>query len=483
MFETSCPDLFLDYFRVPYTVRPEGLAAPAPLCRIQVAAGRGPAGRTLWCLTTGAAQAAAGRPACYRLAEFSFFGHVVPGHLIRAVLPNRGDGWRPAQPITGPDGSPAAAIWRDDRGNVLLPFAPGEIMRNFWAERYQALGHSAASQAGRAAAGRAYYLVRPVLPRSLQLRLRRAYSRVQARSPFPHWPIEDSLHDLYRWLFAMLAELARTPVPLLAPWPAGRSWALVLTHDVETSIGYRDIGLLRDPERERGYRSSWNFVPLRYQVADDTLRALRREGCEVGVHGLRHDGRDLGSRRLLEERLPQIRAYAQSWGAVGFRSPATQRAWELMPSLGFDYDSSYPDTDPYEPQPGGCCSYLPYRNRGLVELPITMPQDHTLFSILQAPDGEVWLRKAQHLRQRGGMALLLTHPDYARDPRLAAAYRRLLDTFHGDGTAWHALPGEVATWWRERDVSVIVGDGAGWRIEGPAAARGRIMFAGHPYAG
>ena len=81
----------------------------------------------------------------------------------------------------------------------------------------------------------------------------------------------------------------------------------------------RNLDLLREPERELGYRSSWNFVPLRYQVPDDLVHALQREGCEVGVHGLRHDGRDLGSRRLLAKRLPLMREYADRWRAVGFR--------------------------------------------------------------------------------------------------------------------------------------------------------------------
>jgi hypothetical protein len=46
-----------------------------------------------------------------------------------------------------------------------------------------------------------------------------------------------------------------------------------------------------------------------------------------------------------------------------------------MPLLVFDYDSSYPDTDPYEPPPGGCCTWLPYFNEELIELPITLAQD------------------------------------------------------------------------------------------------------------
>ena len=91
-------------------------------------------------------------------------------------------------------------------------------------------------------------------------------------------------------------------------------------------------------------------MPERYAVADERVRALVADGFEVGVHGLRHDGRDLESLATLEKRLPAMRAWAERWGAVGFRSPATHRGWDLIPLLGFDYDSSYPDTDPFEPQ-------------------------------------------------------------------------------------------------------------------------------------
>jgi hypothetical protein len=265
-------------------------------------------------------------------------------------------------------------------------------------------------------------------------------------------------------------------VPFLGLWPGGRSWAFVLTHDVETATGYREMELLRQPERERGYRSSWNMVGSRYAVDDDTVTGLLADGCEVGVHGLRHDGRDLASRRLMNKRLPAMRRYAERWQAVGFRSPATQRAWDLMPLLGFDYDSSYSDTDPYEPQPGGCCSYLPFFNRSLVELPITLPQDHTLFTILDRQDAELWMRKAGHVRERGGMVLVLTHPDYAHDPRLAGGYRQLLDEFAGDGSAWHALPREVAAWWRRRAASVPRQAGGSWIVDGPASADGQVRF-------
>ena len=121
-----------------------------------------------------------------------------------------------------------------------------------------------------------------------------------------------------------------------------------------------------------------------------------------------------------------------------------------MPLLGFDYDSSYPDTDPFEPQGGGCCTWLPFFNQGMVELPLTMTQDHTLFVILRQPDERAWVEKAEFLRSRGGMALLDTHPDYLVDRDVLAAYARFLESFAQDDRAWKALPSEVSGWWRRR---------------------------------
>ena len=490
MFVASGSFAFFDYFRVPYRIQASqlehGHAGAAHFVHVlstKVDPDRDR--RSLYWVRADArpaAQSAAGRLGRYRLGHFTFFGHVVPDAAVPAMLPQSGPGWYQAESVRGAGGGQVASIWRDTGGNVFLPFDPGEVMRLFWSEGYREVGRSAWAASCRAVVMRGYYLARPAMPRSVQLRLRRLFARVQAASAFPRWPIEDSLHDFYGWLFEVAADLAGVPVPFLGPWPGGRSWALVLTHDVETAEGYRDMDLLRGPERSRGYRSSWNFVGARYRVDEETVRSLQDDGCEVGVHGLLHDGRDLAP-RLIHERLPAMWEHARRWNAVGFRSPATHRGWDLMPGLGFDYDSSYSDTDPYEPQAGGCCTFLPYFNRGMVELPITLAQDHTLFSILQHPDADLWWRKARHVRDRGGMVLVLTHPDYAHDPRLADGYRKLLDSFAGDDTVWHALPREVAAWWRKRAASTICADGDGWRIDGPASEDGRIRFAATAGAG
>jgi hypothetical protein len=144
-----------------------------------------------------------------------------------------------------------------------------------------------------------------------------------------------------------------------------------------------------------------------------------------------------------------------------------------MGSLPFEYDSSYPDTDPFEPQPGGCCSWLPYLNGGIVELPITLPQDHTVFVILRR-DGRLWIDKSELIRAAGGMALLITHPDYA-DAAITRAYRELLAHFADDASAWRALPVEVSRWWRRRSRSRLEPAGDGWRVVGPARDEATIL--------
>jgi hypothetical protein len=114
----------------------------------------------------------------------------------------------------------------------------------------------------------------------------------------------------------------------------------------------------------------------------------------------------------------------------------------------------------------------------MVELPITLPQDHTMFTILQRPDADLWMHKAEQLRDRHGMVLVLAHPDYARDPRLADGYRSLLEAFAIDETVWHALPKEVAAWWRRRSASMIARNSGRWAVVGPAANEGRVELAG-----
>jgi hypothetical protein len=120
-----------------------------------------------------------------------------------------------------------------------------------------------------------------------------------------------------------------------------------------------------------------------------------------------------------------------------------------MHEFGCLYDSSFPDTDPFEPQPGGCCSILPFFLRDLVELPITLLQDHTLFEILEQRTADVWISKVDWLVEHHGLVNVLVHPDYVDAHRLDV-YGQLLAHLKGQAGGWHALPREVASWWRLR---------------------------------
>jgi hypothetical protein len=481
MFSISEPFLFFDYFRVPAAVReretPVWLDAQNPLSGFgRVTPDEAPR-LLLWPQAERlAGEAGAPPPAEHRFGGATLFASVVPDETLRHWLFQTNRDWRPSAAIEDAGGSRVASVWTDESSNLVLPFDPGEVMTNFWSEAYR--GGDAARSDLRRLALRAYYFLRPAIPRGLQIAMRQRAAKVQGRQRFPRWPVEPSLHDFYDAIFALLAGLAGEAVPSISPWPHGRSWALVLTHDVETAAGVEKIPLLRELEAARGFRSSWNFVPERYATPDAVLDSLRQQDCEIGVHGLRHDGRDLGSLRILEQRLPTMRAYAERWSAVGFRSPATHRVWDWMPLLGFDYDSSSPDTDPYEPTPGGCCTWLPFFNRDLVELPITVVQDHTLFVILRGEDASAWQQKCDFLRDRGGMAVLLTHPDYAGGGSpLVNAYADLLDRYREDSTVWHVLPRDVAEWWRRRAASSIARRDGAWSVVGPAAADASITFA------
>lgn len=486
MFESTHEFGFFEYFRVPYHLV-DGKPSDGEFGRLWRTDN---SGRTLeWPLAQGIP--ADVRPARCTMDGKQFVARLVPEAVLRERLAASGREWRRHVDLLDLDGERVGSVWRDDAGSVVLPFDPAEVLQLFWSEGYQDAGSDGGlGRTARDMLLRVYYALRPVIPRPAQIAMRRVFTRVQEKVSFPDWPIEPALHDFFDWCFDLVVELADGPVPWLDVWPDGKSWALVLTHDVETEVGRQHRHLLRDLEREHGLVSSWNFVPLRYDVADAEVRAIQDEGCEVGVHGLKHDGKDFGSLRLLKRRLPAMAKYARRWNAVGFRSPATHRVWAWMPLLasdaGFEYDSSYHDTAPHEPRPGGACSYFPYVIRPvaegaeLVELPITLPQDHTVFTILRHDDGQVWLDKAADVRARGGMALVLTHPDYAAaDQRVVDGYRALLESYGNDATAWHALPRDVAAWWRRRAASGIEQDetGLGWRVTGPAVAEARVRLA------
>ena len=264
-------------------------------------------------------------------------------------------------------------------------------------------------------------------------------------------------------------------------WPDGKKFAFVLTHDVEGRKGLKNCGDLMRLELELGFRSSFNFVPEGdYKVPPDLREELVKNGFEVGIHDLKHDGLLFTSRREFKKRAARINQYIQEWGAVGFRSGFMLHNLEWFHDLDIQYDASTFDTDPFEPQPEGRHTIFPFwvprpaslnsqpstlddSLGGYVELPYTMPQDSTLFLLLAERSSAIWLRKLDWIADHGGMALLDTHPDYMSSNGSTRRtreypielYKELLDYVRSkySGMYWNALPGQVAAHVRESTVS------------------------------
>ena len=88
------------------------------------------------------------------------------------------------------DGHAVASIWRAEDGSVFLPVRSQRAVESFWTERYLEQRPAGGVSELRRGLMLAYYRVGPLLPRPLQIWLRRRFARLQARSTFPRWPVE-----------------------------------------------------------------------------------------------------------------------------------------------------------------------------------------------------------------------------------------------------------------------------------------------------
>jgi len=369
------------------------------------------------------------------------------------VYASVGDDGHPGEPIQrfiSASGAIAEVV-KARTGEVRVPFSVGQAYKGYVDEAWRA---GAQTRALPSWALEAFYRVRRLIPRATQLAGRRTLIRWQGLPSFPAWPFDDSVASLLGFT-VWYASVARghDALPFRWFWPRGARAAAILTHDVESAEGLKNAVAIADLEEERGLRSSFNVVRYRYPIDWGIIAELRERGFEVGAHGLYHDRSLFSSREEFERQLPILRSGAGHLGAEGFRSPATYRVNEWIAELPFSYDCTVPLSDPYEPQPGGCCSPWPFFNGGLVELPYTLPQDHTLFSLLGHRTITLWMEQVQRLERSHGLIQCLSHPDpgYLGRECNRALYEELLDFLVARKSVWLALPRDVARWWRERD--------------------------------
>jgi glycosyltransferase involved in cell wall biosynthesis len=313
-----------------------------------------------------------------------------------------------------------------------------------------------------------YYTVKPFIPQSLRAAVRRRLASRLRDSVANIWPIMPG---------------SQRPPENWGGWPEGKKFALVLTHDVESAAGLRKSRALMQLDMEFGFRSSFNFVPEGdYRVPAKLRTELTENGFEVGIHDLKHDGRLYRSRREFSQRAARINQYLAEWQAVGFRSAFMLRKLDWLQELNIQYDASTFDTDPFEPQPEGFHTIFPLwipradlpgakpqraplnshsfalnsSRGGYVELPYTLAQDSTLFLLLREKTPDIWFRKLDWIAEHGGMALIITHPDYMSMKGSSGEageypvdlYQQFLAYIRErySGAYWLALPREIAAY-------------------------------------
>jgi peptidoglycan/xylan/chitin deacetylase (PgdA/CDA1 family) len=209
------------------------------------------------------------------------------------------------------------------------------------------------------------------------------------------------------------------------------------------------------------------------------IKELSDSGVEFAVHGYVHvDYKVLSLPEKTRHFQKAIEIFKNNdIPYVGFRAPflrVNQNTTPILSNLCFLYHSSrvlyWPVIDlknfsPYARNnhnlllefcaPLDATRYfsLPKFENGLVEIPVSLPDDETIIERLGVFDkkkiSEIWLEMLQKIYQNGELFILSLHPeriDYC-DSALADVLQKAREY---DPSVWIATMKEIAEWWRER---------------------------------
>lgn len=355
----------------------------------------------------------------------------------------------------------------NDSGCVV-PFSIDQVADHLRLERYVDTAKSEWTQV----IHQIYYALRPAMPVGIRRHLQRAWLKRRVQGKFPHWPVDCTVDAFFSALMQRLAEAdPKTPIPFIWFWPRGHSMCATMTHDVETENGLSSCQQLMDSDASFAIPSSFQLIPnARYNVTSIVLERFRNRGFEVNVHDWKHDGHLFESYQHFADAARNINEAALRFGSNGFRSGALYRNQDWLKALQVSYDMSVPNAAHFDPQPGGCCTVMPYFTGEILELPVTTTQDYSLFHVLNSYSTELWCEQIAAIQGQYGLASFIVHPDYLNSARAQKTYRLLLEhlsALRDKANIWIASPGEVNSWWRRRSEMSIVRSSRGWQIEGP----------------
>lgn len=363
---------------------------------------------------------------------------------------------------------------------VELPFDPQEVVDNILRERYVASMTGGGFLPARALS-KLYYLVRPLLPVAVRKQIQRLYFSGWREGVFPAWPVDRTVDSLLEELVA-LAMKARNleKIPFIWFWPDGAPSCTMVTHDVETLAGVEFCPQLMDLNDSFGIKTAFQIVPeRRYPVTPEFLAGIRARGFEINVHDLNHDGRLFIDREEFLRRAPILNQYGRTFQAAGFRSAVLYRNVDWFDALEFSYDMSVPTVARLDPQPGGCCTVLPYFIGRILELPVTAAQDYALYHLLNDYTIELWKRQIALIREKHGLISIIVHPDYVIEQRARKTYVQLLEylsALRQGGQTWIAQPRNINDWWRLRSRMTLAAGGGVVTVHGEGSERARVGY-------
>ena len=361
---------------------------------------------------------------------------------------------------------------------IHLPFDLSEVVDNLHREAYAGEWRNGAVSM----LSKPYYFVRPLLPVGARRHLQKFYLRGWDKLPFPHWPVDFSVDNLFeRLMLLALQATGMERIPFIWFWPEGYKGCVLMTHDVETEIGRDFCTTLMDIDDSYGIKASFQVIPEeRYSVNPDFLETIRQRGHEFAIHDLNHDGHLYKSKDQFVERAAKINAYGKQYRTDGFRAGVLYRKQVWYDELQFAYDMSVPNVAHLDPQRGGCCTVMPYFIGKILEIPVTTIQDYTLFNILGDFSTRIWREQTRMICEKSGLMSFIIHPDYVIENHERAVYEELLQhiaSLRESKSVWVSTPSQVNRWWRERAQMKIVRGPKGWAIENAGNSGARIAYA------
>jgi glycosyltransferase involved in cell wall biosynthesis len=368
-------------------------------------------------------------------------------------------------------------------GVVSLPFDLDEAVSSLRLEAYTGnMTRLETSLGSNVFFRKVYYWTRPIMPLSVRSTLQRIKLRGELDNPFPSWPIDRSVDQLLeKAMAAAIRANGSNPIPFIWFWPEGKQAAFILTHDVEDIGGKAFCTSLMDIDEEFGFKASFQIVPeRRYSIEPEFLNQFRARDFEICVHDLNHDGNLYVDYAEFKRRAKLINRYCKEFVTDGFRSGVLYRNLHWYNEFDFAFDMSVPNVAHLDPQGGGCCTVTPYFIGDILEIPVTLTQDYSLFHILHQRSIGLWKQQLSSIFDAHGLASIIVHPDYVSEPDPQRLFREFLAEAREQcqrRDVWAAVPSAVNDWWRKRNKMRLILATNGWTIVGEGSSQARLAYA------